>query len=78
MKLAPGTPLDVALAFDPDAPVPAGRLAWAQQTAQLEWSREMAILYLTYPGQNIESPEDSRPRLNTARSYTEPKLHLSY
>lgn len=41
MKLAPGTPLDVALAFDPDAPVPAGRLAWAQQTAQLEWSREI-------------------------------------
>lgn len=43
MKLAPGTPLDIGLAFDPDvrACVPAGRLAWAQQTAQLEWSREI-------------------------------------
>ncbi|MGE0742128.1 MAG: type II toxin-antitoxin system HipA family toxin [Hyphomonadaceae bacterium] len=41
MKLAPGTPLDIALAFAPDARVPAGQLAWAQQTAQLEWSRQV-------------------------------------
>ncbi|MDX2277374.1 MAG: type II toxin-antitoxin system HipA family toxin [Hyphomonadaceae bacterium] len=41
MKLAPGTPLDIALAFAPDARVPVGQLAWAQQTAQLEWSREV-------------------------------------
>ncbi|HRE43400.1 MAG TPA: type II toxin-antitoxin system HipA family toxin, partial [Terricaulis sp.] len=41
MKLAPGTPLNIALAFDPDLRVPAGRLAWVLQTAQLEWSREI-------------------------------------
>lgn len=43
MKLAPGTPLDIGLAFDPDVRVcvPVGRLAWAQQSAQLEWSREI-------------------------------------
>lgn len=41
MKLAPGTPLNISLAFDPDLRVPAGRLAWALQTAQLEWSREI-------------------------------------
>lgn len=41
MKLAPGTPLAIELAFTPDARVPVGRLAWAQQTAQLDWSREV-------------------------------------
>lgn len=41
MKLAPGTPLTIELAFAPDVRVPVGRLAWAQQTAQLDWSREV-------------------------------------
>ena len=41
MKLAPGTPLTIELAFAPDVRVPVGRLAWAQQTAQLDWSREI-------------------------------------
>src|SRR5690606_31178280 len=41
LKLAPGTPLAIELAFAPDARVPVGRLAWAQQTAQLDWSREV-------------------------------------
>jgi len=49
VKLAPGTPLDIALAFAPDARarVPVGRLAWAQQTAQLEWSREIIAAKLS-------------------------------
>lgn len=47
MKLAPGTPLNIALAFDPDLRVPAGRLAWALQTAQLEWSREIIATKLS-------------------------------
>jgi serine/threonine-protein kinase HipA len=41
LKLAPGTPLTIELAFAPDARVPVGRLAWAQQTAQLDWSRDV-------------------------------------
>lgn len=41
MKLAPGTPLEIALAFDPQTRVPVGRLAWAEQIAQLEYSREV-------------------------------------
>jgi serine/threonine-protein kinase HipA len=47
VKLAPGTPLHIELAFDPGARVPAGRLAWAQQTAQLEWSREIVAQKLS-------------------------------
>lgn len=55
MRLAPGTPLSVALAFEPDsAPLPAGRLAIEGGLAQLEWSREviarrLAVSPLYYP-----------------------------
>ena len=42
MRLVPGTPLSVALAFEPgDKPLPAGRLAMDGGLAQLEWSREV-------------------------------------
>jgi serine/threonine-protein kinase HipA len=38
VRLAPGVPLDITLAFAPDTRVPVGQLAWAQHTAQLQWS----------------------------------------
>ena len=41
MRLAPGTPLTVALAFDPSATVPAARVAMDAGLAQLEWSKEV-------------------------------------
>jgi serine/threonine-protein kinase HipA len=50
MRLAPGAALDVALAFAPDARVPVGRLAWADNTAQLEWSREIIQRQLRIDG----------------------------
>jgi serine/threonine-protein kinase HipA len=41
MRLAPGAPLSVALAFDVDqARLPVARVAYADRTAQLEWSSE--------------------------------------
>jgi len=54
VRLAPGTPLTVALAFDPSATVPAARVAMDAGLAQLEWSREvidqkLAISPLYYP-----------------------------
>ena len=54
MRLAPGTPLTVALAFDPSATVPAARVAMDAGLAQLEWSKEvsdqkLAISPLYYP-----------------------------
>jgi len=55
MKLAPGTPLAVALAFDPtEARVPVGRLALDAGLAQIEWSqaviaRKLAVAGLLYP-----------------------------
>ena len=50
MKLAPGVPLDIALAFAPDARVSVGKLAWASQTAQLEWSSEIMQRQLRIDG----------------------------
>jgi serine/threonine-protein kinase HipA len=52
MKLAPGTPLSVALAFD--APLPAARVAMDGGRAQLEWSgeiiaRKLSLAALYYP-----------------------------
>jgi len=42
MRLAPGAPLTLALAFAPGhAPVPAGRVAMEGGLAQLEWSRDV-------------------------------------
>jgi serine/threonine-protein kinase HipA len=59
MRLAPGTPLSTALAFEPgNEPLAAGRLAMDGGLAQLEWSREVItralpvspILYPPEPG----------------------------
>ena len=55
MRLAPGTPLSLALAFDPaKPPMPAGRVAMDGGLAQLEWSREvlatkLSVAALYYP-----------------------------
>ena len=55
MKLAPGTPLSIALAFDPDKPrLPVARLAMDAGLAQLEWSpevvaRKLAVAGILYP-----------------------------
>lgn len=56
MKLAPGTPLSVALAFDASTRLPAARLAMDGGVAQLEWSAEViahtiSISPLKYPPQ---------------------------
>lgn len=55
MRLAPGTPLSLALAFDPaKPPMPAGRVAMDGGLAQLEWSGEvlaarLPVAALYYP-----------------------------
>jgi serine/threonine-protein kinase HipA len=47
VRLAPGTPLGLALAFDPaKAPMPAGRVAMDGGLAQLEWSRDVVATRL--------------------------------
>lgn len=71
MKLAPGMPLSASLAFDPDNPLPVGRLAMDKGLAQLAWStevvsRQLAISPLAYP------PE---PGLHAARSRSFSGLH---
>ena len=51
MKLAPGVPLSISLAFDPTRPrLPAGRLAIDAGLAQLEWSREVIAAKFTVAG----------------------------
>lgn len=51
MKLAPGTPLSISLAFDPTRPrLPVGRLAIDAGLAQLEWSREVIARKLMVAG----------------------------
>lgn len=51
MKLAPGTPLSISLAFDPIRPrLPVGRLAIDAGLAQLEWSREVIARKLIVAG----------------------------
>lgn len=72
MKLAPGAALDVALAFATDARVPAGRLAWAGHTAQLEWSREIIQRQLRVEGAICYKQEAG---LLPARSRTFDGLH---
>lgn len=47
MKLAPGTPLSVFLAFDPSTRQPIARLAMEKGAAQLEWSDEVIARALT-------------------------------
>ena len=55
MRLAPGTPLSLALASDPaKPPMPAGRVAMDGGLAQLEWSRDvlatrLRVAALYYP-----------------------------
>jgi serine/threonine-protein kinase HipA len=71
MKLAPGTPLLAALAFNPTQPVPVARLAMDKGIAQLEWSveaqsRSWMVSPLHYP------PE---PGLHAARSQAFGGLH---
>lgn len=71
MKLAPGTPLLAALAFDPVAALPTARLAMDRGVAQLEWSseireRQLPVSPLLYP------PE---PGLHAARSQAFGGLH---
>lgn len=72
MKLAPGVPLDIALAFAPDARVSVGQLAWANQTAQLEWSSEIMQRQLRIDG-DFRYPLE--PGLQAARSRTFDGLH---
>jgi len=51
MKLAPGAPLSLSLAFDPSGPrLPIGRLALDGGLAQLEWSREVIARQLSVAG----------------------------
>ena len=51
MKMAPGTPLSISLAFDPLRPhLPVGRVAIDAGLAQLEWSREVVAGKLTVGG----------------------------
>lgn len=71
MKLAPGTPLSVFLAFDSSARLPVARLAMDKGVAQLEWpaeviERKLAISPLNYP------PE---PGLHAASGRTFNGLH---
>ena len=72
MKLAPGVPLDIALAFAPDARVSVGQLAWANQTAQLEWSSEIMQRQLRIDGA-IRYPLERG--LQAARTRTFDGLH---
>jgi serine/threonine-protein kinase HipA len=65
MRLAPGTPLSVALAFDADAKLPTARLAMDAGVAQLEWSaeviaRKLAVSPLKYPPEAGLHAADSR------------------
>ena len=64
MRLAPGTPLSLALAFDPTKPpIPAGRVAMDGGLAQLEWSSD--VLATRLPVAALYYPPD--PGLQAAR-----------
>ncbi len=72
MKLAPGTPLFVALAFKPgNEPLAAGRLAMDGGLAQLEWSRE--VIARTLPVSPLYYPPE--PGLMAARTRSFDGLH---
>ncbi|MDB5440785.1 MAG: HipA domain protein [Caulobacteraceae bacterium] len=72
MKLAPGAPLAVNLAFDDDQPaMPMARLAMAQGLAQMEWSPEILASKLPVSGLNYP-PE---PGLQAARRREFEGLH---
>jgi len=72
MKLAPGTPLETTLAFGPDALKSVGRLAWADGTAQLEWSQEIMKSNLAVDGGLLYPRE---PGLLAARGRAFEGLH---
>jgi len=64
MRLAPGTPLEVRLAFD-ETPLAIGRAAMADGRAQLEWSRDLiarglAVAPLYYPPEPGLQPARTR------------------
>lgn len=64
MRLAPGTPLTLSLAFSPDRPaIAVGRVALDQGLAQLEWSREVIARRLPVAG--VHYPPE--PGLQPAR-----------
>jgi serine/threonine-protein kinase HipA len=71
MKLAPGTPLSVSLAFDADARLPVARLAMDTGVAQLEWSSEVIARQL--PVSPLLYPPDAG--LHAARSRSFNGLH---
>ena len=72
MKLAPGTPLSIALAFEPASePLAAGRLAMDGGLAQLEWSRE--VIARTLPVSPLYYPPE--PGLMAARTRSFDGLH---
>lgn len=67
MKLAPGTPLSVALVFDAATQVPVARVAMDGGVAQLEWSaeviaRKLAVSPLKYPPEAGLHAASSRDR----------------
>ena len=72
MRLAPGTPLSVALAFEPgNKLLAAGRLAMDSGLAQLEWSRE--VIARTLPVSPLHYPPE--PGLMAARTRSFDGLH---
>jgi serine/threonine-protein kinase HipA len=71
MKLAPGTPLSVSLAFDPTTRLPVARVAMDKGLAQLEWTIEVIERGLTVSPLNYP-PE---PGLHAARGRVFNGLH---
>lgn len=72
MKLAPGTPLSIALAFDSNSePLAVGRLAMDSGLAQLEWSLE--AIARTLPVSPLYYPPE--PGLMAARTRSFDGLH---
>jgi serine/threonine-protein kinase HipA len=72
MRLAPGAPLSLSLAFTPDSPaLPTGRVAMDRGLAQLEWSRD--VLARKLPVAALHYPPD--PGLQPARGRDFEGLH---
>ncbi len=72
VRLTPGTPLSLALAFDPAGPpIPAGRVAMDGGAAQLEWSGEIIARKLPVAGPYYPP----QPGLRAARGRAFEGLH---
>jgi len=71
MKLAPGTPLSVSLAFDPSTRLPIARLAMEKRVAQLEWSNE--VIAQALPVSPLKYPPE--PGLHAASELSFNGLH---